>query len=101
MRTKPNGNRRALVVLRWPVGGIRTYVLHNHPALRDRGGRFTFVGPGDATLRAFADGLRDWEGVEFVAAPVRGKRCRLAGTVREQLRTGRYDLVHSQGLTAA
>jgi glycosyltransferase involved in cell wall biosynthesis len=69
--------------------------------LRDAGWRFTFVGPGDESLRAFARDVRGWDGVEFVEAPVRGKRCRLAGAVRAQLRTGRYALMHSQGLTAA
>src|SRR5262249_6235313 len=101
VKKNSNGNRRAMVVLRWPVGGIRTYVLYNYPALRDVGWSFTFVGPGDASFRTFARGLDAWEGVEFVEAAVQGKRCRLASTVREQLRTGRYDLMHSQGMTAA
>jgi glycosyltransferase involved in cell wall biosynthesis len=96
-----HGSRRALVVARWPVGGIRTYVLYNYPALRDAGWRFTFVGPADDQFRAFARELRDWEGTEFVEAPLRGKRCRLATAVREQLRTGRFTLMHSQGVTAA
>jgi glycosyltransferase involved in cell wall biosynthesis len=52
-------------------------------------------------FRAFARDLRDWDGAEFVEAPLRGKHCRLAKTVREQLRTGRYALMHSQGVTAA
>jgi glycosyltransferase involved in cell wall biosynthesis len=69
--------------------------------LRDAGWRFTFVGPADDQFRAFARELRDWEGAEFVEAPLRGKRCRLAKTVREQLRTGRFTLMHSQGVTAA
>ena len=87
--------------MRWPVGGIRTYVLYNYPALRDLGWSFTFVGPDDSTFRAFAQDLRGWDGVEVVTAPLSGKRCRLAATVRDQLRTGRFDLMHSQGLTAA
>jgi glycosyltransferase involved in cell wall biosynthesis len=90
-----------LVALRWPVGGIRTYVLYNFPALVNAGWRFTFVGPGDDTLRAFARDLRGWEGAEFVEAPLRGKSCRLASAIRTQLCTGRYDLMHSHGLTAA
>src|SRR5262245_24162158 len=101
MTKKPNGNRRALVVLRWPVGGIRTYVRYNYPALRAAGWRFTFVGLGDDSFRAFASELRDWDGAEFVEAPLRSKRCRLWRPVREQLRTDRYALIHSHGLTAA
>jgi glycosyltransferase involved in cell wall biosynthesis len=101
MRKRPIGSLRALVVLRWPVGGIRTYVLYNYPSLRHLGWTFTFVGPDDVTFRAFAKDLRGWDTAEFVAAPVRGRRCQLAATVREQLRTGRFNLMHSQGLTAA
>jgi glycosyltransferase involved in cell wall biosynthesis len=69
--------------------------------LRDAGWQFTFVGPADDLFRAFARDLHEWDGAEFVEAPLHGKRCRLAGTVREQLRTGRYGLMHSQGVTAA
>ena len=46
--------------------------------------------------------MRDWEGVEFVPAPVRNRhRCRLRGVVRSLLRSGRFVLVHSQGMKAA
>jgi glycosyltransferase involved in cell wall biosynthesis len=83
------------------VGGIRTYVRYNYPSLREAGWRFTFVGPGDESFRAFAQELRDWDQAEFVEAPVCGKRCRLTGTVRDQLCTSRFYLMHSHGLTAA
>src|SRR5262245_477540 len=95
------GCRRVLAVLRWPVGGIRTYVRYNYPLLLDSGYRFTFVGPDDDTFRPFADELRGWEGAEFVGAPVRGKRCGLWGPVRALLRSGRFALLHSHGATAA
>jgi glycosyltransferase involved in cell wall biosynthesis len=107
MRKLPDGERqqrerrRVLVVLRWPVGGIRTYVLYNYPTLLKAGYRFTFVGPGDGSFRALAEELRAWAGVEFVEAPLRGKRCRLWWQVRAQLCSGRFALMHSHGLTAA
>jgi glycosyltransferase involved in cell wall biosynthesis len=90
-----------LTVARWPVGGIRTYVLYNYPTLAAAGYRFTFVGPADASFRAFRTELCDWDGAEFVEAPLRGRRCKLRSTVRKLLRSGRYNLVHSHGLTAA
>jgi glycosyltransferase involved in cell wall biosynthesis len=89
-----------LAVARWPVGGIRTYVLYNYPTLAAAGYRFTFLGPADASFRALHDELRGWPEIEFVEAPLRGRRCRLRSTVRRQLRTGRFALVHSHGLTA-
>ncbi len=93
-------DRRVLVVVRWPVGGIRTHVLYNYPAAAAAGYRFTFVGPADATLDTFASGLRGLPASEFVGAPVRGPHCRLVSTVRRLLRSGRFALVHSHGLTA-
>jgi glycosyltransferase involved in cell wall biosynthesis len=96
-----DGSRRALIVMRWPVGGIRTYIRYNYPALQEAGWRFTFIGPEDESFRAFAEEWRALDGAEFVPAALRGKRCRLAQTVRDQLRMGQYALVHSHGLTAA
>jgi glycosyltransferase involved in cell wall biosynthesis len=87
--------------MRWPVGGIRTYILYNYPTLAARGYRFTFVGPADTWFRRFAEDLRDWEGVEFVEAPLQRKRCRLRSTVRSLLRSGRFALMHSHGMIAA
>jgi glycosyltransferase involved in cell wall biosynthesis len=87
--------------MRWPVGGIRTYVLYNYPALLEAGYSFTFVGPADGSFRALAGELRAWKETEFVEAPVRKKGCRLWQPVREQLKSGRFALLHSHGLTAA
>src|SRR5271166_6208516 len=97
-----SGPGRILCVIRYPVGGIRTYIRYNYPRLIEAGYRFTFVGPDDESFRRFAADVRDWEGVEFVPAPVRNRhRCRLRGVVRSLLRSGRFVLVHSQGVKAA
>ncbi len=92
--------RRVLVVVRWPVGGIRTYLLYNYPELAAAGYRFTFVGPDDASFRVLREELADWEGAEFVPAPVRGRRCALWRPCRRLLRTGRFALIHSHGVIA-
>jgi glycosyltransferase involved in cell wall biosynthesis len=87
--------------MRWPVGGIRTHVQYNYPDAVPHGYRFTFVGPDDDSLRAFAREMAGLPGSEFVGAPVRGPSCRLAPTVRRLVRSGRFALIHSHGLTAA
>src|SRR5581483_6765386 len=92
---------RVLVVMRWPLGGIRTHVLYNAPLAQRHGYRFTFVGPDDASFDTFAATFADLPGVEFVRVPVRGKSCPLWRAVRRELRTGRHDLLHSHGITAA
>jgi glycosyltransferase involved in cell wall biosynthesis len=94
--------KRVLCVMRWPVGGIRTYILYNYPLLVKASFRFTFLGPADDSFRSFREEIAFWEGAEFVEAPIgRNRRCRLWPAVRRQLRTRRFALVHSQGFTAA
>jgi glycosyltransferase involved in cell wall biosynthesis len=91
---------RVLVVVRWPVGGIRTYILYNYPILTQTGYRFTFLGPADDSFNDLRKDVHSWADAEFVTAPVAGRRCQLRSTVRRQLQTGRFDLIHSHGLTA-
>lgn len=93
--------RRVLVAVRWPVGGIRTHVLYNYPTLAEAGYRFTFVGPDDDTFRRFALSMACLPDSEFVGVSVRGQRCRMWPTLRRLLRSGRFALLHSHGLTAA
>jgi glycosyltransferase involved in cell wall biosynthesis len=93
--------RRVLVAVRWPVGGIRTHNLYNYPGAAEQGFRFTFVGPADVTFQKFEESLGCLPDSEFVGVPVRGPRCRMWPSVRRQLRTGRFALLHSHGLTAA
>ncbi len=99
--TRMSNGKRVLCAMRWPLGGIRTYLLYNYPLLRDHGFRFTFVGPNDESFRAFREGFRDWEEIEFAAAPIVKRGCLLRREIRRLLRTGRYAQIHSQGFTAA
>ncbi|MGQ9663656.1 MAG: glycosyltransferase family 4 protein [Kiritimatiellia bacterium] len=91
---------RVLAVVRWPVGGIRTYLLYNYPFLLEREWRVTFVGPDDETFAAFQEDVKHWPDVEFVAAPVRRFKCDLRRAVAACLRQRSFALVHSQGVTA-
>lgn len=93
--------RRVLTVIRWPLGGIRTYLLYNYPLLTEAGYHFTFVGPADESFRKMQEELKAWKGIEFIEAPVSGQKCHLRRTVRRILRQHRHDLIHSQGMTAA
>jgi glycosyltransferase involved in cell wall biosynthesis len=93
--------RRVLVAVRWPVGGIRTHILYNYPIAAKEGFRFTFVGPADETFDHFSTSLRDLHGSEFLSVRVRGPRCRMWPRLCGLLCTGRFSLLHSHGLTAA
>jgi glycosyltransferase involved in cell wall biosynthesis len=90
-----------LVVARWPVGGIRTHLGYNYPAVAAAGYACTFVGPADGSLDTLRADLGGLPGAEFVGVPVKGRRCRLRAAARTLLRSGAFRLVHSHGLTAA
>ena len=92
---------RVLLVARWPVGNVRAHLLANYSALCEGGIRFTFVGPASESLERLRAGFEGIEELEFVGAPVENQRCRLWRIVRGLLRDGRFDLLHSHGLTAA
>lgn len=87
--------RRVLAVVRWPVGGIRTHLAYTYPAIAEAGYRFTFVLPDDGSRGTLESTLAHLPGCEFVETP------RLGSTVRRLLRTRRFGLIHSHGLTAA
>lgn len=87
-----------LIAARWPVGGIRTHLGYNYPALRDAGYRCTVVVPDDGTLPALRDTL---PGAEFVPVPVKGRKCTLWPSLRNLVRSGKYSLLHAHGMTAA
>jgi glycosyltransferase involved in cell wall biosynthesis len=90
-----------LVVVRWPLGGIRTHLQYNYPTLAQAGYCFTFVGPADSSMDVLQQTLGHLPESEFVGVPVEGPHCRMRPTVRWLLRTGRFALMHSHGLTAA
>ncbi len=92
---------RVLCTLRWPVGGIRTYILYHYPALLAAGYRFSFVGPANADFRSFRKDVRGWPGVEFEEVPLAGKRWRPWGALRTLLRERRFSLLHTHGMFAA
>jgi glycosyltransferase involved in cell wall biosynthesis len=112
-------NRRVLVAMRYPGGGIRAHVLDTYPLLARLGFSFCFVGPAGPEFRDFAHDFADWEGVDFVEADLPPRLSRLvrrieillskvssrrpdlattlamAATVRRLLREQRFGLIHS------
>ena len=95
-----NGHRRVLIVVNHPLGGIRTYLLNNLPHIAKSGYVYTLLAPAGEAFTEFKHDVEDWPGVEFVEVPVKNRKHRLWPTVRRTLKTGRFDLIHSQGLRA-
>ncbi len=96
-----SGARHALSVMRWPLGGIRTYLLYTHPALVAGGWRVTFVGPEGEHFDALAEEVADWPGVDCVPAPRGRSPAFLTRATRRLIRERDFTLVNSQGLGAA
>ena len=102
MQPDPQANKSAaravLVPIRWPVGGIKSYVrdLLNHPALS--GYRFTVVlpdVPAAKSLRSEVQSNRvDWVFTADTLAAL------LLETSRQAL-SGHFSLIHAQGVTSA
>jgi glycosyltransferase involved in cell wall biosynthesis len=97
-------SHRVLVVVRHPVGGVRTHVLYTYPILLHAGYRFTFVLPEGESNAAFRAGVAAWPDVEVVQAP-HGDRNRekpkFRAAVRRLLKQRRFSLIHSHGIQAA
>lgn len=86
---------RALLLARWPVGGIRTHLGYNYPALTAAGHLCSLIVPeGD-----FVPALRaTLPGAAVHTVPPGEPMWRAA---RRELATGRYAVVHAHGLGAA
>jgi glycosyltransferase involved in cell wall biosynthesis len=98
MRT--SSRTHVLLVVRHPVGGIRTFLRYVYSCFDPSKYRFSILGPEDPEfdlLRADLEG----EDVRWlqIAGPVSSKRF-AAAVFKEILFGGPYDLVHSHGLTA-
>ncbi len=88
-----------LLVVRWPVGGIRTFLRYVYTCLDPARYRFTILAPDLPELEVL---LKDLEVLDI--SPVRlsdnPAASELARAVFNTLRQGKLDLIHSHGLTA-
>jgi len=91
---------RVLCPIRHPVGGIRTYLHYNYPRLLEAGFRFTFVAPDNKDFQVLREEMGNWPEVEFVGTRFKKGECQLWSSVRNELKKGKYSVIHSQGLTA-
>ena len=96
--------KHVLLVVRWPVGGIRTfirYVYRNFDPLR---WRFTILAPDLEEMRVL---MTDLQGLDVAFVPIKGMpidgssgAMKLLRAITVLLANQRYDLVHSHGFIA-
>jgi glycosyltransferase involved in cell wall biosynthesis len=94
--------QRILIVVRWPVGGIRTYLKYFYPHVQ-RAVPDLDVGLVVPRVEEVAALEKDLAGlrVKFIYLDEHCSLKTLMQGVDRELRARRYDLIHSHGLTAA
>ena len=90
------------MIVRWPVGGIRTYLKYVYPLLDHQlgGVSMSMIVP---SAEEFEILRRDLSGLDIRFVSL-GERCTIASLVRvinREIIRGNFDLVHSHGFTAA
>ncbi len=102
--TATSQSRRVLVVVRHPVGGVRTHILYTYPILLQAGYRFTFVIPEYQYYAPFCADVAAWPDVEVVEVPHMDRnhqKPNFRSTIRKLLKQGRFSLIHSHGIQVA
>ena len=89
--------KRVLIPVSHPLGGIRTYMLYNLQPICEQGYRFTFLSKEGSAFSSFQEDVAQWPGVDFVTVPRNGFYWK---SIHSELKTKCYSLVHSQGLRA-
>lgn len=93
------GADRVLLVVRWPVGGIRTYLRYVLGSAEFKAYRFTLVAPEQdaASERLLREALA---GIDVNYVFCGSDVSALLQAIRRQLRQERFALVHSHGFSA-
>jgi glycosyltransferase involved in cell wall biosynthesis len=90
---------RVLIVARWPVGGIRSYLRYTYGLLSPEAFDLVLVGPQSAEFEECRKALADFQPRMYPA-----KSSAIPHMVRatlSALRHEKFDLVHSQGYSSA
>lgn len=90
---------KILFVIRWPVGGIRTFIRYVYRNFDFCRYSFTIIAPDVPELRIL---LTDLDGLDVLYVPL-GKNpstIRFFRAVSKTIINGKFDLIHSQGFTA-
>lgn len=93
--------KHVLLVVRWPVGGIRTYIRYVYRHFEPIEWRFTIIAP---SLEEMPVLMEDLAGIDAVWIPVEGMPLdgssgflKMTRSITIQLFKSNYDLVHSHG----
>lgn len=89
-----------LVVMRWPVGGIRTFCRYVYNQFDKDRYRFTVLAPEADETTHLADDLKNYD-INWITTTYGGSRAYLPpSTVAKTIALGNFDIIHSHGLSA-
>ena len=91
--------KKILLVVRWPVGGIRTYMRYVYTKMDKDKYSFTVIGPDISEFEVLASDLERIN-AKYVPVNTRGFYGRFIKKIFAELVFGNYDLVHSHGFTS-
>jgi len=94
-----NDKYRVLVVIRWPVGGIRTFVRYVFSNFNPRLYRFTVVAPDVPELRVMLEDLKQLD-VSYTAFHSDYSIYKIFILLSKKILFEKYELVYSHGFTA-
>jgi glycosyltransferase involved in cell wall biosynthesis len=100
LKTPRNDKCRILLVIRWPVGGIRTFLRYFYGSLDPKQYELSIVLPVYAEQQALAEDLQAFQ-PSYTFVPSSHNHFDFARSVLSVLLRKRVDVVHSQGLSAA
>ncbi len=95
-----DNRKKVLWVVRWPVGGIRTFMRYVYRDWDPREWSFTLVAPSGDELKVLLN--EDLANLKIRHIPVSPNPSiqEFSGTVARHVVAGHYDLVHSHGFTS-
>jgi len=91
--------KRVLLVVRWPVGGIRTFMRYVYRRFPTELYHFILITPDQAETRVLLEDLASLD-LTYSPVPENPTPLELGLAVFRQISSGKIDLVHSHGFTS-
>jgi glycosyltransferase involved in cell wall biosynthesis len=90
---------RILLVVRWPVGGIRTFIRYVYRHFEPELFHFTILGPENPEMDVLAEDLKGLD-VDFRKVSARPSSYEFFKAILKLVLRSEYDLIHSHGFTS-
>ncbi len=94
-----DSRKHVLLVVRHPVGGIRTFMRYVYRNFDPKDWKFTIIAPDLAHMKVLLEDLFMHE-IKWVRVADTAPPMEISRIVFARLRDGKYDLVHSHGFTS-